>query len=190
MSLPCNQGWTTLLINDLCWLPMINQQCFQGKLSIKRGKCKKQYKRSHFKMESELPPQRNVRLVGLTPQTLCMLKLGKMTSGTHLRQYCIPKSCLQIQQESRHHDYWTENWRHPLELASLYQLIWTYRNSFLSLLTSIEIPSFYSYNYSPFLSQKNSFLSPPNHTIFVSAWITSSIIASLDSQINAYCFSL
>lgn len=51
----------------------------------------------------------------LTLQTFGIFKLGKIIFDW-ANQYCIPNNCLQIKQESRHSDYWTENWRHSLEL--------------------------------------------------------------------------
>lgn len=50
---------------------------------------KKSYKRSHFKMESEVPFQRNC-LVHLMPQTSGTLKLDKINFGN-----MGPKNCLQ-----------------------------------------------------------------------------------------------
>lgn len=69
-------------------------------------------------MESELSSQRNY-LVVLIPKTFGMLKLGKTTNqpneqtkktfGLGLKQNCIPNSCIQREQGSRHYDYGSEN---------------------------------------------------------------------------------
>lgn len=50
-----------------------------------------------------------------TLQTLGIFILGKIIFNW-ANQYCIPNNCLQIKKESRHSDFWTENWRHSLEL--------------------------------------------------------------------------
>lgn len=58
------------------------------------GHVKKIYKWSYFKMDSELPFQRNC-LADLTPQTFVMSKQGKLTFRLGLKQYYVPNNCLQ-----------------------------------------------------------------------------------------------
>lgn len=64
----------------------------------------------------ELPSQRNF-LAHFVPK-LRMLKQGKIPFGIGQKQLS-PKSYLQRKQESRYYEYWTENSKHCLELASL-----------------------------------------------------------------------
>lgn len=58
-----------------------------------------------LKMEPELPSKRN-RLARLIPQTFGMSKQGKITFALALKQGpCVPKNCLQREQESRYYEY-------------------------------------------------------------------------------------
>lgn len=105
-----------------------------------------------------------------------MLKLDKITLGLGLKQYCIPKNCLDRQQESRHYDYRTEhlqNQHHNVCLSS-----------------PIEIHCFQSCNCSIFFSHKTPSLYFLMETLF-GFWPQSVPPQqySFGFQIKACCFS-